>query len=466
MLRAALLILSGNAAASMLLLARNLIVARMIPVADYGIASTFAVAMAVVEMASALGLQQQIVQSKQGDDPHFQAALQGFQVLRGVISGVLLFTIAGPMARFMDIPQVIWAYQLLALVPVLNALVHFDIHRLNRQRIFWPMLVTGALPALASVLALWPLAQWFGDWRVLLYAILVQAVLGAVVSHLVASRPYRLAFDAAIMGQSLRFGWPLLANAVLLFLVFNAEKLILGRALGMETLAIFAMGLTLTLTPTLVLAKSVQNILLPRLSAANHDPQRFGRMATATVQLVLALGLGFILITLLLGAAVTDLLLGDKYAALLPLLFWFAVQQALRVLKAAPAIVALAQGRTSNAMFANLIRVAALPLCWYIATTSGNLLAILWVAALTEVLGYVLALWLLRDMLALRSRAMVLPHGIAAAVVLGAVGWFLKTPAPAGLPPLYIWAVAVMGLALCLAAMTDLRAYIRNRHTL
>ena len=465
MLRSALLILSGNATASLLLLARNLIVARMIPVADYGVASTFAVAMAVVEMASALGLQQQIVQSKQGDDPHFQAALQGFQLVRGVISAVVLFAISGPMARFMGIPEVIWAYQLLALVPVLNALVHFDIHRLNRQRVFWPMLLTGALPALASVLALWPLAQWFGDWRVMLYAIVVQAVLGAAVSHLVATRPYKLAFDPAIIKQSLRFGWPLLANGVLLFLVFNAEKLILGRTLGMETLAIFSMGLTLTLTPTLVLAKSVQNILLPRLSAANHDPARFGRMATAAVQLLLLLGLGFALITLLIGAPVTHLLLGEKYAALLPLLFWFAIQQALRVLKAAPAIVALAQGRTANAMLANLIRVAALPLCWYIATTSGDLLTILWVATIAEVLGYMVALWLLRDTLDLRNRAMVMPHGVAAAVVLGAVAWVLTVSTLTDVAPLLVWVAAGAGMALCLAVMPDLRAYIRTLKT-
>ena len=78
MLRKALLILSGNAAASLLLFARNLVIARLIPVEDYGIASTFAIAMSVVEMASQLGLQQMIVQAREGEDPHFQAALQGF----------------------------------------------------------------------------------------------------------------------------------------------------------------------------------------------------------------------------------------------------------------------------------------------------------------------------------------------------------------------------------------------------
>ena len=390
MLRSALLILSGNATASLLLLARNLIVARMIPVADYGVASTFAVAMAVVEMASALGLQQQIVQSKQGDDPHFQAALQGFQLLRGVISAVVLFAIAGPMARFMGIPEVIWAYQLLALVPVLNALVHFDIHRLNRQRVFWPMLLTGALPALASVLALWPLAQWFGDWRVMLYAIVVQAVLGAAVSHLVATRPYKLAFDPAIIKQSLRFGWPLLANGVLLFLVFNAEKLILGRTLGMETLAIFSMGLTLTLTPTLVLAKSVTNFFLPPLSSATTKA-RFEDIAIVVFQIHILFAGVFVLGAATLGPWLITGLLGAKYTPLISLLVWLAILQALRIFKGGPSTVALARGQTENAMVANVIRIALLPVAWWAVSRMGDLMPLIYLGILGEFLGAVVA---------------------------------------------------------------------------
>ena len=463
MLRSALLILSGNAVASLLLLMRNLLVARMIPVADYGVASTFAVAMAVVEMASALGLQQQIVQAKEGDDPHFQAALQGFQVLRGVFSGLVLLLIAGPMAAFMGIAQVTWAYRLLALVPVLNALTHFDIHRLNRQMVFWPMLLTGALPALISVLVLWPLAHWFGDWQVMLYSILVQSLLGTMVSHLLARRPYRLVLDPAIMRASLRFGWPLLANAVLLFLVFNAERLIVGRELGMVVLAEFSMGLTLTLTPTLVLAKSVQNFLLPQLSAAHDDETHFKRLSLLTVQLVLVMSLGFVLSVLLIGGPVAHLMLGPKYDALLPLLFGFAVQQAMRVLKAGPAIIALALGQTGNAMIANLVRISVLPFCWYVAVTSGDVATILWLATAAEIAGYLVAIWLVRDVLALLRRSALLPHSVFALTLGAAMCWTASGTSPVLVAPWQAWTLTVLAMIAFLATVSELRAYIRNR---
>ena len=204
----------------------------MIPVADYGVAATFALAMGVVEMASTLGLQQQIIQAKEGDDPRFQAALQGFQLLRGVISGAVLFAVAGPFARFLGIPEVIWAYQILAVVPILNALQHFDIHRLNRHMRFGPLLMTGTVPATAALALAWPLAVWFGDWQVMLWSIIAQAAIGALTSHLMAERPYQLVWDRTVISGSLRFGWPLLVNAILMFLVFQGDKLIVSRALG------------------------------------------------------------------------------------------------------------------------------------------------------------------------------------------------------------------------------------------
>jgi O-antigen/teichoic acid export membrane protein len=379
----------------------------MIPLADYGVAATFALMMAVVEMASTFGLQQQIIQSRHGDDPHFQAALQGFQLIRGVIAGVVMLLIAGPMARFLGIPEVIWAYQFLAIVPVLNAMQHFDIHRMNRQMVFAPMLLTGALPALLSTLAVWPLAIWFDDWQILLYAILLQASLGTLVSHLTAERPWRLAYDPAIIAESLRFGWPLLANAILMFLIFQGDKMIVGRELGMETLAIFAMGVTLTLTPTLVMSKTVQNLMLPKLSAAS-DVGEFQRLAVICFQVHAILASVLVLVTALVGEWFIDALLGSKYQLLGLLLVWFSVQQGLRICKGGPSIVALSKARTENALWANMVRILFMPLVWYLVANGGSLLSVLSVGICGETVGLILAVWLQHSRLKVPLRPIVL----------------------------------------------------------
>lgn len=457
MFRSAFLILSGNAATSLLLLARNLIIARLIPVADYGVAATFAMVMAVVEMMSALGLQQQIIQAREGEDPRFQAALQGFQVLRGVLASLAMLLIARPVATFLGVPEAGWAYQLLAIVPLANALVHFDIHRLNRHMRFWPMLLTGGIPALLSVLVVWPLMLWFGDWRVMLYAILVQAVLGAVVSHLLAERPYRLVLDREVMGNSLRFGWPLLVNGFVLYLVFQGDKLIVGRFLGMEALAVFAMGVTLTLTPTQVFARSAQNLFLPKLSRA--DRPALPPIAFQTFTIHFLFGAAMVWGAMVAGPPAIHLLLGPKYDDLIPYLPWLAAMQALRVYRGGPATVALSQGQTENALIANLMRVALLVVAWFAVAHKPGLEIVTLLAVVGEALGTVIAFLLVRWRLGLSMRPILASMVPACAITLLAVvqGRWMLHPTDAHLPGWVLPAGATLLLAASALAAHMLR---------
>lgn len=463
MFRSALLILSGNAFGSLMLLVRNLVVARLISVEDYGIAATFAIAMAIVEMITALGLHQLIVQDNKGNDPQLQAGLQGFHLLRGLFSSLVLLAMAAPIARFLGIAEVAGAYQLLALMPAMNGLTHFDIYRLQRKMRYLPSILSSSLPALLSVLMIWPLYSLFGDYRVMLWSVLAQSAMTVAVSHLMAERAYRLAFDRAVMLRAFRFGWPLLLNNILLFAVFQGDKLIVGRELGMAVLAIFAMGFSLTLTPTLVAAKSAQSFFLPQLSASKDDAARFAHLAMATLQTSLVNGLLVVLVVALAGKPVVLALLGQKYAALVPFLTWLAILQAMRVFKAGSSVVALARGQTGNAMIANLFRAASLGLSWYVAARGGDLFAVICIAMAGEAVGYPVSLWLVRRRSGLRLGPMLWPL-VTASLFLAA------TAVLAGLPGLRpategLWPAAAITVLflLCLATLRDLRQYVVGR---
>lgn len=388
MLRNALLILSGNATSSLLLLMRNLIVARLIPVSDYGVAATFAIVMAGVEMASSLGLQQQIVQAKSGNEPRFQATLQAFQLVRGVLAGALLFFLAGPMAAFFGIPEVAWAYQILAIIPVLKALVHFDVHRLHRQMRFGPSLLSNVIPAAFSLALVWPLTWLFGDWKVMLYSLLVQAILIAAVSHFLAERRYELAWDTQIIAGSLRFGWPLLVNTGLMFLVFQGDKMIVGRLLGIEALAIFAMGVTLTLTPTLVLAKTSQNLFLPRVSRIIRNKETDHRLLRHTMEATLMYGVSVMVFFIIFGDGVVNLILTDAYSDLTIIIGSLSILFGVRVFKSGLSTISLATGKTLNNLISNIPRLIGLIAAYFVLQNDGTLVHIIWIGIFSEFIGY------------------------------------------------------------------------------
>ncbi len=465
MLKKALMLVSGNAFGSALLLVRNLLVARLVSPEDYGIASTFAIAMSVVEMLSYFGLNQMIVVDKEGDDPKVQRGLQGFQLLRGVMSGLILYAIARPYARLLGVEEVTWAYELMALLPVINGLQHYDIHRLKRHLVFRPWIVSQSAPPLIALVTLWPLALMYGDYRIMLVSLFIQHGSMVLLSHLTAERSYSLGLDFSLMRRATVFGWPLLLNGILLFGVFNGERLIVGNQLGMAQLAVFSMAITLTLTPTLVLAGACQSLFLPQLSGARDRPDAFRWLGVAATEAGLAIGILLILGMVLVGGPLMHLLLGEKYSAILVLLIPMAVLQALRVSKTGASTVALSRERSGNAAASNLFRVASLPLSWLAVRETGNVLAVISIAMVAEMLGYLLSLRLAARRAGLDLQPLILPSGLSAMACAVALAEAQFSPPRAG----FIenldwsrWAVVVTCLG-ALASMTALRGYVIKR---
>ncbi|SFT11176.1 Membrane protein involved in the export of O-antigen and teichoic acid [Sulfitobacter marinus] len=455
MLRSAGLIFSGNVASAALMMVRTLLVSRLISLEDFGTASVFLLAVALVEMVSALGFQQQIAQSANGDAPEFQSALQGFSVLRGVVIAGLLVALAAPLASFFAIPHALWALYLIAILPLMSGCVHFDAYRFGRQMAYCASVWLSVLPPAVSLLSVLPLFHLFGDFRVLVYAIMVQAVLSLLISHMVATRRYRLRLDAAFIRQSFKFGWPLMISGTLMFLVFYGERGIIARHFGLEMMAIFSMALSLTLTPALVLTRSTMGFFLPQLSAALGSSGYSG-LAVVILQTHLLLGCVMVICVALFGGPFLIAVLGQKYVAALPLLVWLACLMAFRVFAGGCAIAALAASHTKNEILANFVRVSLLPVAWMIVRGGGDVMTLIWIGIVGEAAGYAIGLGLVLGRQHLPLRPLILP--LASAMVLLISACALQAETEWGMSA----GVLAVLLALTLLGMPQLATYLRK----
>ncbi|MEM9581752.1 MAG: oligosaccharide flippase family protein [Pseudomonadota bacterium] len=389
-----MILLSGHAGLAALTLARNIAAARLIGVEQFGIAAAFAITISAVEMVTTLGTQQLIVQDKEGEDTEFLSSLHLVQMLRGIFGAVVIYASAAPVAQFFGHPETRWAFQTLALVPLLSGFLHLDAWRYQRAARFGPSVIIQLGPAALALLLLWPLHTSFADYRVLLIAAVVQATGITVMSHLVAERRFLVAFQPAHLWRVARFGAPLALNGAFLLVVFHGEKILVGHLRGPGDLAIIAMGFTLTLTPALILGKSMQSYALPKLSAQRNDMQAFRRNAASLIRLCLCLGIGLSLILSLL-APTLPLLLGAGFAGLVPLFPVLAALHGIRVVKSGVSITALALGASGNTAIGNIPRVLALPLIYVALDSGADLHDILWIAVTAEAAGLLAAFALL-----------------------------------------------------------------------
>lgn len=370
---------------------RNLALARLLGLEDYGLAITLSILLAAVEMTTSLGLPQLCVSHRRGGQHPFQAALHGVQILRGLFGAALLLAMSVPLAKALHMPEQLGLLQTMALVPLLLGFCHLDAFRAQRLQRHRPQMLLLVGPSAVVLLALWPLSRIIAGPQVMGWLLALHAIMTLTASHALATRRYRVRIDRSVILLALRYGLPVAANGVLMFAVLHLEKLIAGQALGLGALALVAMGATLTMTPALILARSFQAFYLPLLRAGASPADARAR----ALSLGCFIGAGCAIGTALLCPLVLPLL-GPTFAPLGPLLALFAVIAALRLPKSALATIALADGRTALPALANLPRLLIAPIIWWSLASGGGLLAMLGLALAAETCGLLLGLFLLR----------------------------------------------------------------------
>ena len=183
-----------------------------------GIAAILGIAMSLFEMVSNLAVDRLLVQAEDGDDPVFQATAHAFQVLRGIGIALFLFLLAWPFSRLFDVPHVMWAFQCIALVPLIRGFMHLDPKRLQREFGFGADVATERVPQIVLVLAAWPC---------LVVRRLYCNALATGLSGLCHGGSEPLSLGASIPGLGTRdlhpdvFSWPLLVNGLLMFFIFQ-----------------------------------------------------------------------------------------------------------------------------------------------------------------------------------------------------------------------------------------------------
>jgi O-antigen/teichoic acid export membrane protein len=383
MLKTALLLAGSGGVVSVLRFGRNALLARMIGVEDFGIASTFALLMALVEMLSDFALGRLVVQDRGGDDPGFIAAIHGLAIARGAILTALVFVLADPIAALLGQPGLGWAYRLLAPMPLLGAMVHLDIMRQQRAMRFGLMVKAEFAGMAASLAALWPLWLWLGDFRVMLGLLFVELVARIATTHLLAEWPYRIRWSGAVAARALRFGWPLLAGGMLLFVVMQGERLIVANQFPATELGLFSAALAIAMAPTLLVQRVINSMFLPLLSRERDNEAGFRYKADLSLEALLVSGLGLMLLYVLAGPAALRLAFGAEFAGGAHLAAILGITFSLRMIRSAPTNISIAKGHTVNLLVANAVRLVSFPVAYLIALRGGSVEAV----ALTGLAG-------------------------------------------------------------------------------
>ena len=436
---------------------RNIIVARIVSPADFGIATLFTMTVSFLEMISNLAVDTLLVQSPHGDKRDFQRTSQLIVAVRGVGIAFLLLLFAGPVAKLFDVPKATWAFRLLAVVPLIRGLAHQDMSRFQRQLDFKPQLITDVSSQFVSVLFAWPLAAWLGDYSAILFLIIIQTMVRTLMSHLTAERRYTWGWEPEYARRIISFGLPLLINGILLYLIVQGDRFVIGAAdqiFGRETyskvqLGFYSAAFVLSSTIREAIGSVLMPVMLPLLSRANDAKEHLERTYHYCIQIVVFIAVPLGIFFILIGGWLMIKVYGSQYAAGAPLIAWLGAINSLYLLRIIATTIALSKGDSVNPTVCNVFRAFSFAIVFGLAARGAP---IVWIAA-SGLVGEILAIMTSMAMLRYRqtiplrlfAKPLLLSLGsLALAALIWKAGVYGAPPLMAGL--------AAVGLSLIMAA--------------
>lgn len=416
----------GQAATQASSFVRNIVLARLISPADFGIAAILGITLQIVEMFSNVAGDMLLIQAKDGDREQLQGTAQMLRAGRAVVNALLIFAFAGPAARLFGVPQAAWAFRCLGLLPLLRGLFHLDMSRLQRHFRFGPAVIADAGANWCATLVAIPIAFWLRSYAAMLCALIIQAAVATALSHILAERRYRWAWDRECWRRIVSFGWPLMINGILMFGIFEGDRLIIGSAgrlfpansYTLADLGAYSVAFSLTMAPTMFVANIGSSLFLPFLSAMQDERTMFRQRYVVCCQAVCLAGAITSIAFITLGGNALTMLYGSKYSAGCTVIGWLGAMWAVRIIRVAPTLAAMARGDSKNAMISNVARTSSL-IGMLIAAAMGGGLPWIAIAGLCgEVLALLASLWRLHARDAISPIDCMAPLGVA---VLGTV---------------------------------------------
>jgi O-antigen/teichoic acid export membrane protein len=451
---------------------RNLIVARFISPADFGIAATFAMTLSLLEMISNLAAEMLLVQSPDGDDPRLQSTAQLLRAGRGFLNAFALLALAGPMSHLFGVPQARWAFAFLGIFPLARGFSNLDMNRMQRHMRFWPSVSVDLGANVVTTIAAIPLAYWLKDYSVMLWVLVGQAVFSAIGSHFVAERRYAWAWDKVYAKRIFAFGWPLLINGLLMYGIFEGDRLVIGSAsrvfphshFTLFDLGVYSVAFGLTMAPTILVGNIGTSLFLPVLARVQHERSEFYRKYLLSSQVISLVAMMITVPFILVGGQAVVLLYGDKYRAAGQIIGWLAAMWGIRMFRVAPTVAAIAYGDTQNAMYANIARTFALVGMLVVAWVGGSLVWIPICGFGGEVLALAITVVLLERKQGVPAKLclksfVIFAFGIALATFAALQGTSGAGPIVSSLVALVIVAITV---GITLATQPQLRLGLRD----
>ena len=310
--------ISYTAASQIIILTLSLltvaILARILTPEDFGIVSIGMLFMALFASIQDSGVTSAVIQR----DARIEDSISVGLSLRWIIAGILFVVIVGLspiIAEFYENPAIMPVIVVMSLNLFIQPIAFSSSVMLNRKLEFAKLAMSSVVQIVTTTVVSISLALLnFSYWSIVI------GMLSGSVSLVLAMRyfertSFRPRIDKKLMKELLGFGVHLLVVALMAFVIFNVDQMVVGKALGIVTLGVYFVSIRFGRTLGEQISATVNRVLFPTMARIKDSMEliKVGYVQSlrmiAIVAVPLSLGLSA------LSPLFVSVVLGERWAA-------------------------------------------------------------------------------------------------------------------------------------------------------
>ncbi|MBP2639400.1 MAG: lipopolysaccharide biosynthesis protein [Firmicutes bacterium] len=297
----------------------QIILARLLLPADYGVIALIAIFIAIASVFVHSGFNTALIQKKNADKLDFSSVFY-LSLFVSILMYGFLYLSAPAIARFYDESQIIPVLRVLSITLFFGAVNSVQYAVVSREMKFKKVFFSSLGGMLFSgILGIGMAFMGFGVWALVAQHLVQQILITFILWFTVKWRPSS-EFSLARLRNLFAFGGKLLCSSLLETVYHNIYGLVIGKFYNAEMLGYFTRGDQFPKLLMTNINSSISSVMLPALSAHQEDKNRVKAMVRRSI-----VTSSFVIFPLMAGLAVcaeplVNLLLTEKWLPCVPFL--------------------------------------------------------------------------------------------------------------------------------------------------
>ena len=267
----------GHLSSQVLRLGSNLILTRLLVPEMFGIMAIVTVIMSGLAMFSDVGLLQNIVQSKRGEETDYLNTAWTIQIIRGCLIffialilsaflyylGIIGYLPADTVYGHVELPLILAIVSLTSIISGFNSI---QILVLNRRLMMGKLIVIELVSQIIGLVFMLTWAWYQHDIWALVYGSMLTAFMNMLLSHAVIKERCAFRWDKNAVNEIFHFGKWIFLSSIFGFLLNHGDRVLLGGLISSEQLGVYTIAFFLANALKDVLSKLISSVFYPVLS--------------------------------------------------------------------------------------------------------------------------------------------------------------------------------------------------------